>query len=99
MITAVENGINFLTVLVEDGVQHFLRMNQNMRYGTTFTTQVFPIDYTKVLDGIGVKVVEARDRDELRKATEEAVSWSTKAPTVLRVKVNPNSVPSRLARR
>ena len=99
LITAVENGINFLTVLVEDGVQHFLRMNQNMRYGTTFTTQVFPIDYTKVLEGIGVKVVEARDRDELRKATEEAVSWSTKAPTVLRVKVNPNSVPSRLARR
>lgn len=46
-----------------------------------------------------MKVVEARDREELRRATEEAVSWSAKMPTVLRVRVNPNSVPSRLTRR
>ncbi|WP_338598276.1 thiamine pyrophosphate-binding protein [Sulfolobus tengchongensis] len=99
LITAVENKISFLTVLVEDGVQHFLRMNQNIRYGATFTTNVFPIDYTKVLEGIGVRVIEVKNREELKKAAEEAVSWSVKMPTVLRVHVSPNSIPSRLLTR
>lgn len=94
LITAVENNISFLTVLVEDGVQHFLRMNQKIRYGYTFSTNVFPIDYTKVAEGIGVKVIEVKSREELKKAVEEAIDWSYKKPTLLRVHVNPDSIPS-----
>ncbi|AAK42883.1 thiamine pyrophosphate-binding protein [Saccharolobus solfataricus] len=96
LITAAQYKINFLTVLVEDGVQHFLRLNQKMRYGNTFTTDVFQIDYTKVVEGIGVNVIEVKDRKDLKKSVEEAVGLSLKSPTVLRVHVSPNSIPSRL---
>ncbi|QGA53138.1 thiamine pyrophosphate-binding protein [Sulfolobus sp. E5-1-F] len=96
LITAVEYKINFLMVLVEDGVQHFLRLNQKMRYGNTFATDVFQIDYTKVMEGIGVNVIEVKSKEDLRKSVEEAVGLSLKNPTVLRVHVSPNSIPSRL---
>ncbi|QXJ27858.1 putative thiamine pyrophosphate-dependent enzyme [Saccharolobus shibatae B12] len=96
LITAVQYKVNFLTVLVEDGVQHFLRLNQKMRYGNTFATDVFQIDYTKVMEGIGVNVIEVKDREDLKKSAEEAVGLSLKSPTVLRVHVSPNSIPSRL---
>lgn len=99
LITAVEYNINFLTVLVEDGVQHFLRFNQKIRYGKTFSTDVYPIDYTKVVEGMGVKVFEAKTKEELRRVTEEAISSANKRPTVLRVHVDPNSLPSILTRR
>lgn len=98
LITAVEYNVSFLTVLIEDGVQHFLRLNQKMRYGNTFSTNVLPIDYTKVAEGIGVKVFEAKTKDELKQMAEEAISSSTKRPTILRVHVNPDSIPSILTR-
>lgn len=99
LITAVQYKVNFLTVLVEDGVQHFLRLNQKMRYGNTFATDVFQIDYTKVMEGIGVNIIEVKDKEDLKKNVEEAVGLSIKSPTVLRVHVSPNSIPSRLLMR
>lgn len=99
LITAVENKVNFLIVLVEDGIQHFLRLNQNIRFGNTFSTTVYPIDYNKVLEGIGVKVIEVKNKGELKSSLDEAIEWSSKIPTVLRVHVNPNSIPSRLLMR
>ncbi|MEM3951432.1 MAG: thiamine pyrophosphate-binding protein, partial [Saccharolobus sp.] len=59
-------------------------------------TDVFQIDYTKVMEGIGVNVIEVKDREDLKKSAEEAVGLSLKSPTVLRVHVSPNSIPSRL---
>ncbi|AHC52280.1 acetolactate synthase [Sulfolobus acidocaldarius SUSAZ] len=99
LITAVEYKVNFLIVLVQDNVQHFLRMNQMMKHGKPFATDVFPIDYTKVVEGIGVKVFEVKKKDDLKRITEEAINSSYKYPTLLRVHVTPNSVPTILFRR
>ncbi|ARM75538.1 thiamine pyrophosphate-binding protein [Acidianus manzaensis] len=96
LITAVENNIGFLSVLVEDGVQHFLRLNQKIRYGNTFSTDVYSVDYTKIVDSIGVKAFEAKTKDELKEVIDDAIKWSHKKPTLLRVHVDPNSIPSRL---
>lgn len=67
-----------------------------MRYGNTFATDVFQIDYTRVMEGIGANVIEVKNKEDLKKSVEEAVVLSLKSPTILRVHVNSNSIPSRL---
>ncbi|AOL16385.1 acetolactate synthase [Sulfolobus sp. A20] len=99
LITAVENNINFLTVLVKDGVQHFLRMNQTMRFGKTFATNVFSIDYAKVAEGIGVEVFKADNKSDLKERVDEAIRSSYKKPTLLIVNITPTSIPSILLSR
>ncbi|TRM73002.1 acetolactate synthase, partial [Sulfolobus sp. E5] len=90
---------NFLTVLVKDGVQHFLRMNQTMRFGKTFATNVFSIDYAKVAEGIGVEVFKADNKSDLKERVDEAIRSSYKKPTLLIVNITPTSIPSILLSR
>jgi len=55
LITAKENNLNILVVLLEDGVQHILRLFQMTYHKSDFSTNVYPIDYSALVTSLGIK--------------------------------------------
>jgi len=96
LITAKENNLNILVVLLEDGVQHILRLFQMTYHNSDFSTNVYPIDYSALVTSLGIKVISVERAEEMDYKVNTALDELKRGPVVLRVKIDPNSVPKRI---
>lgn len=91
LITARQYDVDVKCIVVNNGKQLAIKLEQAMRGYEEFSTEIGNFDFVKFAEACGVKGLRADDPMELDYALDELLS--TKGPALLDVIVDPNQLP------